>query len=114
MLERGPHAQNLGIRLRLDEAGKSIAILTAHTLAVGHIRLVEHDAAGRVEGMVARAFEVVGELLDARLVGDGGKGIGIAAWWLGGILSACAMDTIHALSLGVVGFEGLVSQRPCG
>ena len=88
VLERGSHAQDLGIRLRLDEAGKSIAILTAHALAVGHIRFIEHDAAGRVEGMVACAFEVVGELLDARLVGDGGMRIRLAARWLGGILAA--------------------------
>ena len=114
MLERGTHSQDLGIRLRLDEAGKSIAILAAHALAVGHIRLVEHDAAGRVERMVACAFEVVGELLDTRFVGDGGEGIRLAAWRLGGILAACAVDMIHALGFGVVGFKILVAQRPCG
>jgi hypothetical protein len=64
--------------------------------------------------MVACAFEVVSELLDAWFVRDCGKWIRLAARRLGGIIAACAVDMIHALGLGVVGFEILVAQRPCG
>ena len=114
VLERGANAEDFGVGLRLHEAGKSIAILATNALAVGPICLVEHDAAGRVEGMVARALQVVGELLDAWLVRDGGMRVGSGAGRLGGILPARAVDMIHLLGLRVVGLEILVAERPGG
>ncbi len=68
MLERRPHAEHLGVGLGVDEAGEAVAGGAAHAVAVRHVRLVQPDAARRVERVVAGGGEVVRELLDARLV----------------------------------------------
>ena len=50
--------------------GKPSQVGAADARAVGHVLLVQHDPAGRVERMEAGRRQIVGQLLDARLVGD--------------------------------------------
>ncbi len=68
VLERRPHAEHLGVGLGVDEAGEAVARRAADAVAVGQVRLGQPDAARRVERAVAGRLEVVGELLDPRLV----------------------------------------------
>jgi hypothetical protein len=78
VLDSRPHGKYLGVGLGVHETGEAVAVRAAHATAVGHIGLVEHDPAGGVERTVAGGGEVVGELLDPRLVGDRGNRIGRA------------------------------------
>src|SRR4030095_5638967 len=75
MLESRPHPEHLGVRLGMDEAREAVTGSAPDTGADRHVRLVEHDSAGRVEGPEAGGREVVGELLDPWLArGGGGRG----------------------------------------
>ena len=64
--------------------------------------------------MVAAGREVLGELLDARLVRDRWVGVGAAGRRFGGILSARAVHAVELLRLRVVGLHRLVGDRPRG
>ena len=59
VLERRPHAEHLGVGLGVHQAGEAVAVRAAHARAVRHVRLVEHDAARRVERVVAGRGELV-------------------------------------------------------
>ena len=61
--------------------------------------LVEHHAAGRVEGMQPSGGEVLGELRDARLVGDRGERVGSAGRRFGRVLAARAVHLVELLGL---------------
>ena len=80
--------------------------------AVGHVVLGEHHAAGRVERLVPGRGEVVGELLDARLVADGRERVGSAGRRLGGILAAGAVHAVELLGARVVGLHLVVADGP--
>ena len=74
VLERRPHAEHVGVGLGVHEAGEAVALDAANARAERRVGLVEQDPARRVERVVAGRLEVVGELLDAGLVRDGGNG----------------------------------------
>ena len=114
MLEGRADAQHLGVGLGVDQAGEAVAGRGAQAAAVGRVGLVEHDAAGRVERVVAGGGEVVGELLDARLVGDRRMGVGGAGGRLGRVLAADPVHLVALLGLGVVGLHVVVADRPGG
>src|SRR5690606_4929764 len=78
----------------------------------GHVRLVEHDPAGRVERMVTSRGQVVGELLDAWFVADGRMRILRADRWFGRILAVETVDLVELLGLRVVGLHLLVPYGP--
>ena len=99
VLERGSHAQHLGVGLGVHQAREAVAGRAAHARAVGHVRLVEHHAAGRVEGVQAGRGEVVGELLDARLVRDRRERVGRAGGRFGRVLAARAVHLVELLGL---------------
>ena len=80
----------------------------------GGLRLVQADAAGRVERIEARRGKVVVELLDARLVRDRRERVGRARRRLGRILAARAVHLVELLRLGVVRLELVVGDRPRG
>src|SRR3954453_10865314 len=61
---------------------------------------------------MAGAQEIVVELLDTRLVGDGWVGERAGARRLGRVLAGLAMDEVEALGLGVVGLEVGIGDRP--
>ena len=67
-------------------------------------------AAGRVERVVAGGREVVGELLDARLVADGGERVGRARRRLGRVLAARAVDLVELLGERVVRLHLVVAR----
>src|SRR6185312_2250413 len=103
MLERGPHPEYIRVRLAVHGAGEAVAVLAAHASAVRQVRLVQADAARRVEGVVAGGGQVVGELRDARLVRDGRERVRSARVRLSRILAMGAMHLVELLRLRVVG-----------
>ena len=64
--------------------------------------------------MITGGGEVVGQLLDARLVATGGEGVGRAGRRFGRVLSPGAVDLVELLGLGVVGLQLVVADRPGG
>ena len=64
--------------------------------------------------MQAAGGEVIGELLDARLVRYGGVRIGAAGGRFGGVLGAGAVHFVELLGPGVVGLHRLVGDWPGG
>ena len=107
-----PHAADLRIPLRMHQAGEAIAVVATPAAAVGHVALIEHHAAGGMEGMQAGGAQIIGQLLDARFVADRRMRIGHRTGWIGGILTAQAMHVIHRLGLLIPGLEVAVAQRP--
>ena len=84
MLERRANREHLGVGLGVHETREAVAgpQRTQAPWAMSGSFSIAH--AGRVEGLMAVGFEIVGELLDARLVGHGREGIGRAGGGLGG------------------------------
>ena len=70
-----------------------------------------HAARG-VERVQAGRREIVGELLDPRLVRDGRERVGRARGRLGRILAAGSVHLVELLGLRVVGLELGVADRP--
>ena len=112
MLEGRPHAEHLGVGLRVDEAREAVAGRAADAGRERRVRLVEHDPARRVERPVAGCREVVGELLDPRLVRHGGMRVGRARRRLGRVLAARAVDVVVLLCERVVRLQLVVGDRP--
>src|SRR5215469_1634305 len=98
----------------MDQAGKAVAGGAADTGAVGHILLVQQDAAWGMEGMVATLGQVVIELLDARLIGDRWVRILHAVRWVGWVVAMLAVHLVQLFGPAVVGLEFLVSDGPGG
>jgi hypothetical protein len=114
MLERWAYGDHLGIRLRVDNTWEAVAVGAAHAPRVGRVRLVEHDPARSVKRVVARAGQIVRELLDARLVRDRRVRVVVACMRLGRILAARSVNLVELLRLRVVRLELLVGDRPRG
>ena len=112
MLEGRPHTEHVRVRLAVDGAGEAVAVRAAHARAVGHVRLVQPDPARRVEGVVPGGGQVVGELLDPRLVRDGRERVRSARVGLGRVLVVSAVHLVEVLRLGVVGLDLVVGDRP--
>ena len=83
LLESGSDAEHLRVRLGVHEAGEPIARAASDARAERHIRFVQHHAARGVERVVARCREVVGQLLDPRLVRQRRERVGPARRGLG-------------------------------
>ena len=113
VLERRPHADHLRVRLRVHEAREAVAGRAAYARAVGHVRLVEQDAARRVERMVARPRRgrrrAAGSAARARPPGTGTGALGRR---LGRILAARAVHLVQLLGLRVVRLQLVVRDRP--
>ena len=76
------------------------------------VGLVEQDPARCRERVVPGGRQVVGDLLDARLVGDGGPRVLLRPRALGRILAVAAVHLVQPLGLGVEGLEVVVAERP--
>ena len=83
-----------------------------HVLSRGFC-FVEHDADRKWERAVAGALQIVGEMLDARLVRYGSVGIGIIAGRLARVAAARSVHVVKAFGIGVIRREVAVRQRPC-
>src|SRR5690242_5496629 len=66
-----------------------------------------------MEGVVSGFRQIVGELLDAGLVRNGGEGVRRARVRFGGVLAARTVHFVQSLRLRVVGLELVVGDRPC-
>ena len=64
--------------------------------------------------MVAELGQIVGQLLDPRLVGDGRKRVRGAGGRLGGILAAGSVDAVALLGQRGIGLERVVADRQAG
>ena len=114
VLEGGTDAEHLGVGLGVQRAREAVAVRAAHADAVGQVRLVDHDAARRVERVIAGRGQVVGELLDPGLVGDRRVRVGRAGRRVGRILAPRAVHLVHRLGGGVVRLHVLVGDGPGG
>ena len=112
VLEGGADAEHLG--LGVQRAREAVAVRAAHADAVGHVRLVDQDAARRVERVIAGLGQVIGELLDPGLVGHRRVRVGRAGRRVGRILTSCAVHLVHGLGGGVVRLHVLVGDGPGG
>ena len=114
MLERGSHAEHVRIGLAVHGTGEPVAVDAADAGAVRHVRLVEADAAGCMEGVESSGREIVRKLLDPRLVGHRWEGIRSARRRLRGVLPPRAVHLVQLLRLRVVGLQLVVGDRPGG
>src|SRR5271166_5305223 len=114
MSDRLIDAHNLRIGLRAHQTGKAVAGVAADAAALVRVSLVEHDPDRHVEGLQTRTCEVVGQLLNARLMTDGGPGVGGVGRRLGRIFSAVSVHLIEILGLGIVRFQIVIANWPSG
>src|SRR5436305_5997777 len=98
----------------MHQARESIAIFAANAGAGRPVLFVEHDPAWSVEGMVARPFQVVRELLDTRLMRDSRKGKGRAGRRLDGIFASRSVYLIQLLGFRVIRFHLIIGDGPGG
>src|SRR5262249_55696691 len=94
--------------------GMPVAGIAADAWARMAIPLVEPDPERHMKRPVPEPDEIVVELLDPRLVADGGGGVPRARPGLGGIGAAPPVRLVQRLRAGVVGLELVVRERPRG
>ena len=114
VLQGGPDAGHLGVGLGVQRTREAVAGPALHADAVRQVRLVDPDAARRVERVKALRGQVVGELLDPRFVGDRRVRVGRAGRRFGRILAPRAVHLVHRLGGGVVRLHVLVGDGPGG
>ena len=114
VLEGGPDADHLGVGLGVQRAREAVAFPALHAGAVGQVGLVDQDPARGVERMVALLLQVVGELLDARLMRDRGVRVGRARRRLGRVLPPRPVHLIEVLGGRVVRLHVLIGDGPGG
>ena len=114
VLERRPDAEHLRVGLRVHEAREAVARRAPHAVAVRQVGLGQPHPAGRVERVVPGRLEVVGELLDARLVAHRRERVRRRRRRLGGVLAARAVDLVELLGERVVRLHLGVGDRPRG
>jgi hypothetical protein len=102
------------VGLAVGQAREAVEAIAAHAAPRLRIGLVHVDPHRKMERIEADALEVVVQLLDARLVGDGGVGERPRTWCLGGVLARLAVHEVEPLGLRVVGLEVLIGDRPRG
>src|SRR5260370_37100231 len=105
MLDRLIDAYNLRVGFGTNQTGETVASIAADAAALVGVLLVEHDPDRHVKGLQPRTCEVVGQLLDARLMADGGPGIGGVGRRFSRIFSAVSVHLIEVLGLRVVRLE---------
>src|ERR1700746_2923977 len=114
MLDRFIDAHNLCVGLSAHQAGKAVAGIAANAAALVRVLLVEHDPDRYMKGLETRTCEVVGQLLNARLMADGGPWIGGVRRRFGRIFSAVSVHLIQILGLRVVRLQIVIAERPRG
>ena len=115
VLDRPVDADDLGVRLAVGQAGKTIKGVAAHAGAMGQgspFLFIEQDRERLGIGMVADPGQLVVKLLDARLVADLRVRVGGAGPGLGRVRAAQAVDVEELLGAGVVGLKHIVAERP--
>ena len=90
----------------------AVASAATNARALLRILLIQHHAERRVKRPQSVRGKVVAQLLNARLVADGGIRKRAAPARLGRIFAHLAVHMIDALRLGVVRLEFVVGNRP--
>src|SRR5262249_28317964 len=98
--------------LGAHEAGVAIASVATDAFAGLRILFVDLQAEWCVKWLQSEAFEIVAQLLDARLVTDGRMWIRAAGLWFGRIFAPLAVHVIEALGFEVVRLEVVIGDRP--
>src|SRR5215471_21152384 len=96
----------------MNQTWKPIAGAAANACAVGHVLLIEHDSTRGLKWVIARCMQVVKELLDAWLMGNGRIGIWGTRRRFGRVHSADAVHMIHLLGLRVKRLHVVVADGP--
>ena len=104
ILQRRIDGAYLGVGLAVDKARKAVAGSAADAFAGVRIFLIEHHAERRVKRAQTQAFEVVGELLHARLVAHRRMWVGRASSRFGRVFAGVAVNVIEPFRFGVVSF----------
>ena len=112
VLQRGPHASHVRVGLSVREAGEAVEPVAADAAARLGVGLVQVHADGQVERPVPGLLEVIGELLDARLVRHRRVRKRPGPRRLGRVLARLPVHEIELLRLCVVGLEILIGDRP--
>ena len=112
IFQRRPDRDDFGVRLGVNETGKSVAGVAANAAAVRRVRFIEQNAGRRERRMIAGALQIVGQFLDARLVADGRKRIRRARRRIGRIIAALAVDVVKFFRLRVIRLQFVVADRP--
>ena len=110
--EQRPDRDDVGVGLGVHQARKAIAFAAANAQAGRRVRFVENDAARYVKRVVPGPLQVVGDLLDQRLMRYRRPRIFLRPGTLGRILAMHAAYLVEPFGLGVPGLEFLVSERP--
>src|SRR5882724_138242 len=105
MLDGFIDAHNLRVGLCAHEASKAVAGVATDATAFVRVSFIKHYPDWNMEGFKSRACEVVGQLLNARLMADGGPGIGRVGRRFGRIFPTIAVHLVEILGLRVVGLE---------
>jgi hypothetical protein len=100
------------VGLPVGQAREAVEPVAANTASGFRLGLVQVDADGEVERPVPSVLEVVGELLDARLVRYRRVRERPGPRRLGGVLTGLPVHEIELLRLCVVGLEVLVGDWP--
>jgi hypothetical protein len=112
MFQRGIHAEDLGVRLGVDQARVAVTGETADALALAAVLLIQQYAKRHMKRRHAEPAEIVTQLLDARLMTDRRKRVRGARGRFGRIHAPLTVHLVELLGLGVVGFHILVADRP--
>ena len=92
--------------------GIAVAPRAADARALRPVGLVVEDPARRMERVVSRLLQVVGQLLDARFVRHRGPRVLLAPGALGRVLAVVAVDLVEPFGLRVERLEVVVGERP--
>ena len=106
------HADDLGVRFGVHQAGKAIARVAPDADAAMAVLLVEEDTGWGRGGVIASLLQVVVQFLDTRLMRDRWEQIGRTGRRLGGVGVAPSMDLIEMFGLGIVGLQVVIGDRP--
>src|SRR5712691_7323094 len=110
--QRGVHAEYLGVGFGIDEAGITVTRIAADALAGMKILLIALQAEGSMKWFQSKPFEIVAQLLDARLVADGRVRIRPASARIRRIFTSLPVDVIEPFRFQVVRFELIVRDGP--
>src|SRR5215469_1674545 len=96
----------------MDQAREAVTRIAANAGAQAEVLLVEHYAKRRVKWVQPGRAKVGGQVLNTLLVAYSGPRICFAGRRIGWIFAAIAAHLIEVLSLRVVRFQFLITDRP--
>src|SRR5439155_21752995 len=92
----------------------AVACVATNAGTLPWVLLVQHDAQRRMKRSQTRTGEIVGQVLDARLVTDRRPRIWFSSGWFSRIVPAVSVDLVKLLGLTVIRFQVVVGDWPGG